>query len=154
MATFVRHATIDWTGDVVRGTGTVSAGSDAFSSAVTFPRLAGEPPATTTPEELLAASHATCFGIGLRSVIASHSGTAERIHVTASITAEKGGDRIRVRSSRLQGTVEGLTGVDAAALPEIARAAEEACTISALLRPTVAIETEISVTPARAPADS
>jgi hypothetical protein len=43
MAIISRRATIDWSGDVVHGTGAVSAGSGSFSVAVTFPRLGGEP---------------------------------------------------------------------------------------------------------------
>jgi organic hydroperoxide reductase OsmC/OhrA len=101
MASFSRSAVLEWTGDVARGTGRAAAASGAFATNATFPRLAGEPAGATTPEELLAASHATC-----------------------------------------------LSGVEPAALEEIARAAEEACTISALLRPTVRVS--VSVRPGAA----
>ena len=143
-ASFSRSATLNWGGDVLRGSGVVTAESEAFSVLVTFPRLKGEPAGATTPEELLAASHATCFGIGLRSVIGQRGGSAERISVTATLTAEKGGGAIRITSSSLQGRVEGLTGIDVEILPEIARAAEAACTISAVIRPSVAIALDIS----------
>lgn len=113
MATFSRSATLEWSGDIPRGTGTVAAGSAAFSIGATFPRLRGEPPGTTTPEELLAAAHAICFGIGLRSVIAQRGGTAQRVRVTVTITADKGGGAIRIQTSHLSGEVEGLAGVAA-----------------------------------------
>lgn len=143
MAQFSRRAVLDWSGDVLRGAGTVSTGSEAFTVAATFPRLSGEPSGSTTPEELLAASHATCFGIGLRSVIAQRGGTAERVHVTATVTAEKGARGIRVLSAHLEGIVEGLAGIDPRALPEIGQAAEEGCTISAAIRGTVAISVDV-----------
>jgi osmotically inducible protein OsmC len=143
MATFSRRATLAWIGDVPRGSGAVTAGSEAFSLPVTFPRLKGEAARSTTPEELLAASHATCFGIGLRSVIAQRGGIAERISVTATVTAEKGSGAIRIHSSHLRADVEGLVGIEAGSLNSIAQAAEEGCTISALIRPTVAITVEI-----------
>lgn len=143
MANFSRHATLDWNGDVLRGTGAVAAGSEAFSLAATFPRIRGEPPGSTTPEELLAAAHATCFGIALRSVIAQRGGTARRVRVSATVTAEKGGGAIRIQSSHLLGEVEGLAGIGPEALPEIARAAEEGCTISAAIRGTVAISLDV-----------
>jgi osmotically inducible protein OsmC len=143
MASFSRSAVLDWTGDVPRGTGRVDAGSGAFGVAATFPRLAGEPAGFTTPEELLAASHATCFGIGLRSVLAQRGGTAARVRVTATVTAEKGGGRIRVEAAHLEGVVDGLAGVEPAALDEIARVAEAACTISAVLRPTVRVTVNV-----------
>ena len=143
MASFSRSATLAWMGDVPRGSGAVVAGSEAFSVPVTFPRLKGEAAGSTTPEELLAASHAACFGIGLRSVIAQRGGIAARISVTATVTAEKGSGAIRIQSSRLRADVEGLVGLEDGSLHEIARAAEESCTISALIRPTVAISVEI-----------
>ena len=144
MAMFTREATVEWSGDVLRGAGAVSAGSEAFTVAVTFPRLRGEPSDTTTPEELLAASHATCFGIGLRSVIAQRGGTATRVRATATITAEKGAAGIRVRTSHLRAAVEGLEGIERSMLPEIARAAEEGCTISAAIRGTVTVSVEVA----------
>lgn len=143
MATFARSATLDWSGDVLRGSGEVSAGSAAFTAGASFPRIRGEPPGTTTPEELLAAAHATCFGIGLRSVIAQRGGAARRVHVTATVTADKGAGAIRLQSSHLSGEVEGLAGIDPGTLPDIARAAEEGCTISAAIRGAVTITTEI-----------
>lgn len=143
MATFSRHASLDWRGDVLRGTGAVTAGTEAFTVGATFPRIHGEPPGNTTPEELLAAAHATCFGIGVRSVIAQRGGAARRVRVTATVTAEKGRGAIRIQSSHLSGEVEGLEGVDPGTLPDIARAAEEGCTISAAIRGTVVISVEV-----------
>ena len=110
----------------------------------TFPRLSGEPDGATTPEELLAASHAVCFGIGLRSVLAQRGGSASQLRVMATITADKGGGRIGIRSAHLDAVVEGLEGVDAAELDEIAREAEVDCTISVLLRATVPITVSAS----------
>jgi osmotically inducible protein OsmC len=133
---------------VARGSGRIVAATGAFEAAATFPRLAGEPAGATTPEELLAGAHATCFGIGLRSVLAQRGGTATRVRVTATITAEKGGGRIRVEASHLEGVVEELAGVEPAALDEIARAAEEACTISTVLRPTVQVTVRVRPAPA------
>ena len=143
MATFSRRATLDWSGDVLRGAGAVTAGSEAFAVGATFPRMRGEPAGSTTPEELLAAAHATCFGIGLRSVIAQRGGTAACVHVTATITADKGAGAIRIQSSHPVGEVEGLARVSPEALPDIARAAEEGCTVSAAIRGTVAISVDV-----------
>jgi lipoyl-dependent peroxiredoxin len=141
--TFTRSAELTWNGDVVRGSGNVNAGSGAFSVAARFPTLRGEPKDTTTPEELLAASHAVCFGIGVRSVIARHGGSATKVVVTATLTAEKGPEGIRLRRSHLTGTVEGLQGVDPSALSEIGRDAERECTISTALRGSVDISYDL-----------
>jgi lipoyl-dependent peroxiredoxin len=142
-ATFTRSAELTWTGDVVHGTGSVSAGTGAFSVAATFPTLRGEPAGTTTPEELLAASHAVCFGIGVRSVIGRRGGAATKVMVTATLTGEKGPDGVRVRRSHLVAVVAGLHGLDGDQLRSIGQEAERECTISTALRGTVAITHEI-----------
>ena len=142
--TFMRSAEITWSGDVVRGSGAVHAGSGAFQVAASFPTLRGETAGVTTPEELLAASHAVCFAIGLRSVIARHGGIASSIRLTATISAEKGPEGIRVRRSHLVGIVEGLEGIDTARLQEIGGIVERECTISNAIRAAVEITYEIS----------
>jgi len=90
MAVFSRSAVLQWDGEMPQGTGQVVAGSGAFTAGAIFPSVAGDPAGKTTPEELLAASHATCYGIGLRSLIARRGGRMRRIRVTATVTAEKG----------------------------------------------------------------
>ena len=144
MATFSRYAVVDWNGDVLRGSGIVTAGTAAFAVPVTFPRVHGEAPGNTTPEELLAAAHASCYAIGLRSVIAQRGGKAGRVRVTATITAEKGAQGIRIQSSHLQGVVEALEGIDPGKLQEIAQAAEDGCTISIAIRGSVAISFDVA----------
>ena len=134
MATFSRAATLEWSGGFPRGSGTLVAESAGFSAPASFPMISGEPPGVTTPEELLAASHAVCFGIGLRGVIARRGGTAQRVTVRATITAEKSAGGIRIQSSHLDGEVVGLAGVDADQLEEIAVMTKEECTISNLMR--------------------
>jgi osmotically inducible protein OsmC len=143
MATFSRSATLDWQGDVVRGSGRVVAGSAAFSIPATFPRISGDPPGTTPPEELLAASHAVCFGIGLRSMLGQRGGQASRLRVRSMITTIKDRGLIRLESAHLDALVEDLEGVEASALDDIARATEQACTISAILRATVPVTVSI-----------
>ena len=143
MVTFSRSAELTWSGDVVTGSGNVKAITGAFDVAATFPTLRGERERTTTPEELLAASHAVCFGIGLRSVIARRGGSASGIVTTATITAEKGPDGIRIRRSHLRGIVVGLEGLEAERLTEIGGIVEQQCTISTAIRDSVAISYEI-----------
>jgi len=143
VATFQRSAQLAWRGDVVHGSGEVGAGSGAFTVAARFPTLRGEPPGTTTPEELLAASHAVCYGIGLRSVLARHGGSAATVRVTATITAEKGAGAVRIRGSHLTALVEGLEGVESTALAAIAEEAKRECTISTAIGGTVEITHEV-----------
>lgn len=144
MAVFSRHATLAWTEDAAPHTAHVSAGTGAFRVAASGPRLAGEPEGVTTPEEMLAASHAICYGIGLRSLIAQQGGRASRVEVTATITATKDARGIRLQGSHLQARVHGLEGLDAARLPELALATEQGCTISNALRAAVHITFDVT----------
>ena len=143
MATFSRQAVLAWDGDTRDGAGSVNAGSGAFVVPATFPRTGGEPPGQTTPEEMLAASHAICFGIGIRSLIQRRGGRARHVSVTATLTAEKGPQGVRIQASHLSGVVDGLEGIDANALQEIARETEERCSISVALRGNLAITSEV-----------
>ncbi len=144
MAHFSRHAVAIWTGDVSSGTGEIAAGTAAFVVPMTFPRLKGDPPGMTTPEELLAASHANCYAIALRSVLAQHRGTARRVTVTATLTADKGSGAIRLVSSHLEAAVEGLEGIEPGRLADVARIAKDACTISTAIREAVSITLSVS----------
>ena len=93
----------------------------------------------------MAASHATCYGIGLRSLIARRGGRARRVSVTATVTAEKGPQGIRLQSSHLTGIVEDLEGIDESQLQQLARETEERCTISVAIRSAVAVSSEVRV---------
>lgn len=146
IVTFARSAQLLWEGDVVRGSGKALAQSGAFAVGATFPTLRGEPPGTTTPEELLAASHAVCYGIGFRSILGRRGGSATRIVVTATITADKGDGAIRIRRSHLSAVVEGLGGVSAEALPEIGEATKRECTISNAIGGSVEVTYEVAST--------
>lgn len=145
MATFARHVDLEWTGTLMDGKGTAAAGTGAFSLPVTFPsRIDPTGDAGTTPEELLAASHAVCFGMVLTNTIAKKGGTASRVRVTATVTADKGDAGIKVVSSHLKAAVEGLEGIEASALGELATGAEKGCPISNAIRGNVAISVEAS----------
>jgi lipoyl-dependent peroxiredoxin len=143
MAVFSRRAVLQWDGDIPGGSGLVAPGSGAFTAGAIFPSIAGDPPGKTTPEELLAASHATCYGIGLRSLIARRGGRARQVSVTATVTAEKGTQGIRLQSSHLIGVVDGLEGIGESTLQDLARETEERCTISLAIRAAVAVSSEV-----------
>jgi osmotically inducible protein OsmC len=143
MATFARHVDLEWTGTLTEGKGTATAGTGAFALPVTFPsRIAPTSDDKTTPEELLAASHAVCYGMVLTNTIGKQGGTARRVRVTATLTADLSDAGIKVTSSHLKATVEGLEGIDKATLGDLATGAEKDCPISNAIRGNVAITVE------------
>lgn len=140
MATFARHVDVEWTGTLMEGSGTAQAGTGAFSLPVTFPSRINETgDGKSTPEELLAASHAVCYAMVLTNTITKQGGKASRVRVTATVTADKGDAGIKVVSSALTATVEGLEGIDKGSLQDLATGAEKGCPISNALRGSVQI---------------
>jgi lipoyl-dependent peroxiredoxin len=142
VATFERHVDLEWTGDLMNGSGTARAGTGAFNVPMTFPSRIGEGDGKTTPEEMIAAAHAACYGMGLTATIGRQGGKASRVRVTATVTADKGDAGIKIVSSHLKATVEGLEGIDRSALAEIAKTAEQRCPVSNALRGNVNITVE------------
>lgn len=143
--TFSRTVTIDWQGTIMEGTGTAKAGTGAFTLPVTFPRRIGEPEGSTSPEELVAAAHGTCFAMVLAATLGRKNASAKSTQVTCTVTADKGDAGIKLVTSKLTATVEGLTGMDAAAFDAMAKEAEGKCPISNALRGNLAIEVETKV---------
>lgn len=145
MATFSRSVTVDWAGSLMEGKGTAKAGTGAFNLPVTFPARLGEPAGLTTPEELLAASHAVCYAMGLNGALGRKGGSAAKTIVTATVTADKGEGGIKLTTSKLKVVAEGLKGIDKSEFAQIARDAEKGCPISNAIRGNVQIEVEAEV---------
>ena len=140
MSSFARHADVEWNGGLMDGNGTATAGTGAFSLPVTFPsRIAETGDGKTTPEEMLAASHAVCYAMVLVNTIGKQGGKAARVRVTATVTAEKSDAGLKVVSSNLKAVVEGLEGIDKAGLQELATGAEKGCPISNAIRGNVTV---------------
>ena len=142
MATFSRTATTDWSGSIMEGKGQVKAATGAFTLPVTFPARIGEPAGHTSPEELMAASHAACYAMALNATLGRKGASAARTVVTATVTADKSDAGIKLMTSKLKVTAEGLTGLEKSQFAEVAREAEGKCPISNALRGTMQIEVE------------
>ena len=145
MATFSRTATVDWAGPIMEGKGTAKAGTGAFNLPVSFPSRIGEPGGQTSPEELMAASHAACYAMALNATLGRKNASAARTVVTATVSADKSDTGIKLTTSKLKVTAEGLTGIDKSEFAAVAREAEGKCPISNALRGTMQIDVEADV---------
>ena len=143
--TFSRHVTVNWTGGIMDGNGTAKAGTGAFSLPVTFPRRIGEPEGATSPEELIAASHGTCYAMVVAGNLGRRNASTTSTQVTCTVTADKGDAGIKLVSSKLEVVVEGLTGMSAADFETMAKEAEGKCPISGALRGNLTIEVVVTV---------
>jgi osmotically inducible protein OsmC len=129
----------------MEGKGTANAGTNAFSLPVSFPSRIGDPGGNTSPEELMAASHASCYAMALNATVGRKGGSIGRTRVTATVTADKSDAGIKLTTSKLRVVAEGLQGIEKGQFEEIAREAESKCPISNALRGSMNIELETEV---------
>ena len=145
MPTFSRLATVNWTGSIMEGKGEARAGSGAFSLPVTFPRRIGEAEGVTSPEELIAAAHATCYAMVVAAALGRKNASTRSTEVRCTVTGDKSDAGIKIVSSKLELVAEGLSGIDADAFTQSAKEAEQKCPVSNALRGSVAIEVDVRV---------
>jgi osmotically inducible protein OsmC len=135
-----RTASIVWRGDLRGGSGRLSVGSGAVPEQdVTFSARTEDSNGMTSPEELIAAAHATCYAMAFSNTLANDGGTApERLEVTAKCGLERTSAGLKVTTMDLdvRGEVPGMSGDRFA---ELAKTAEQRCPVSNALRNNVEI---------------
>jgi lipoyl-dependent peroxiredoxin len=140
MANFSRSVTVDWAGPIMEGKGQAKAGSGAFTLPVSFPSRIGEPAGQTSPEELIAAAHASCYAMALNATVGRKGGSIAKTQVTATVVADKSEAGITLTTSKLSVVAEGLQGIEKSQFAEVAKEAEGKCPISNALRGNLQIE--------------
>jgi osmotically inducible protein OsmC len=132
----VRQATVTWNGDLPSGKGNVSgASSGAFKSLeVSWPRRSeADANGVTSPEELLAAAHASCYAMALSAGLGRAGTPPESLNVSATVIFDRVGDGFKVVSSALE--VRGkVPKADDAGFQQAAEAAKDGCPISQALK--------------------
>ena len=139
----VRRATVKWVGDLASGSGELSAAtSGAFSTLpVTWASRTEHADGKTSPEELLAAAHASCYSMALSSDLTKAGFSPESLDVTSVVTADRVDGKWTVISSTL--TVRGrVPGVDETQFRTIADSAKDGCPISRAMKGNVALSVE------------
>ena len=130
-----RTARTAWNGTLETGSGQVELSSSKVGTYdVSFPkRAADEAGGTTSPEELIAAAHSSCFAMQLSALIAGAGGTPQSLEVTAEVSLgpdPAGGFQLTGIALRVVGEVEGL---DAAGFAKAAEEAKATCPVSKAL---------------------
>ena len=126
-----RRAEVTWNGDLLSGSGTIDrVGSGAFGPLdVTWAARTEEPGGKTSPEELIAAAHASCFSMAFASGLAKAGTPPERLQTSATVTFVPG---TGITKSAL--TVRAVVpGIEEAAFREAAEAAKVNCPVSQAL---------------------
>jgi lipoyl-dependent peroxiredoxin len=125
-----RIADISWEGSTARGGGTITGRSGALSELpFTLASRIAEPEGKTSPEELLAAAHASCYCMALSLELSEAGNEPEQLNATATVGFVAGEG---VKSSHI--VVNGrVAGIDQSQFEEAAKSAGENCPISGAL---------------------
>jgi lipoyl-dependent peroxiredoxin len=111
MPVALRMAEIVWDGALARGAGTLTSGSGALDELpVTWASRTERPDGKTSPEELIAAAHASCFAMALALVLGENDTPPERVTVSAACTLDEvdGAPRITTVELTVRARVPGL----------------------------------------------
>ena len=141
-----RTATATWQGDLLGGSGDVSTVTSTVLSeqATTWRARTEEAGGLTSPEELLAAAHASCFSMASSNNLAKAGFPPERMEVTVEITADKTDAGWTVQTSRIR--VHGrVPGVDEETFQQQVEAAKDGCPISRALKGNVEMTVEATL---------
>jgi osmotically inducible protein OsmC len=133
MAIAERQAETSWKGSLTKGGGAVTGASGALDALpVTWASRTERSAGQTSPEELIAAAHSSCFAMALSHELGQAGHEAEQLQVRANVTLDMVDDAPTVTRSAL--TVSGrVPGIDAAGFEAAAQSAGRNCPISRLL---------------------
>ena len=133
MAMADRTANTVWEGSLAKGNGTLSLKSEATEDlSVTWASRTERSDGKTSPEELVAAAHSSCFSMALSHELSEAGHEPERLDVTSVVTLDLVDDAPTVTTSKL--TVRGrVSGIDQEEFEKYAQGAGENCPISRAL---------------------
>jgi osmotically inducible protein OsmC len=133
-----RRAEVTWRGDLMGGEGRIErVGSGAFGPLdVTWASRTEEPGGKSSPEELIAAAHASCFSMALAHGLAQAGNAPEKLATSATVSFVPGTGITR-SVLEVEGTVPGL---DDDGFRQAAEQAKEGCPVSQALKGNVELE--------------
>jgi lipoyl-dependent peroxiredoxin len=137
MASAERRAEVVWEGDLPHGSGRFTVGSGAMGEqAVTWASRTERSDGKTSPEELIAAAHGSCFAMALSNVLDQGGTPPERLEITAVCTFDV--DNVRVASVDLD--IRGhVPDLDAEGFQSAVEQADQGCPVSNALRGNVEV---------------
>jgi osmotically inducible protein OsmC len=135
-------ASTTWRGSLTKGSGITHPESGAFPDVeVTWASRTTRSAGKTSPEELLAAAHASCYCMALSNELSQGGNEPEQLNATATVDFVPGEG---VKSSHI--VVRGrVPGIDQSQFEQAARSAGENCPISAALRGNIEISAEATL---------
>jgi osmotically inducible protein OsmC len=138
-----RSASTDWEGDLAHGRGAARLDSGAVDSfEVTWASRTGRSDGKTSPEELIAGAHASCFAMELSRGLTGSGHVPERLNVKARVALDQRDGVPTITTSEL--TVTGrVPGIDQAEFERAAADAGKDCPVSRAL---ASVKTSVQAT--------
>lgn len=129
MAT-VRTANAHWEGSLMKGSGTVELASSGIGTYdVSWPSRAEQANGKTSPEELIAAAHSTCFSMALSHGLDQAGTPPTTVDTTADVTFQPGQGITGIKLT-VKAAVPGLSAED---FEKAAQDAKANCPVSQAL---------------------
>ncbi len=144
MAAAERRANVVWKGNLFKGSGTFDLASSeaARDLPVTWASRTERPDGKTSPEELIAAAHASCYAMALSNTLAEQGNEPEELDISAVCTFDV--DQLKVTTMVLD--VHGrVPGLDEEGFSSATEQAEQICPVSNALRGNVDIQVNASL---------
>jgi osmotically inducible protein OsmC len=128
-----RIAETTWHGTLASGGGTVTTSSSGAldGQAVSWASRTEQPDGKTSPEELVAAAHSSCFSMALAGMLGERKAPPQQLLVSATVTLDEVDGVPTVVSSALHVTGR-VAGIDSAGFQAAVEAAAKGCPISRL----------------------
>jgi osmotically inducible protein OsmC len=127
-----RTATTTWEGSLAAGNGTLNAGSGALDGLnVTWAARTERPGGLTSPEELAAAAHSSCFSMALALKLGERHTQPEELRVEATVTLDEVDGLPTITSSHLLVKAK-VSGIDGDAFQAVVDEAAALCPVSRL----------------------
>jgi osmotically inducible protein OsmC len=142
----VRTATASWQGDLLSGSGTTSSGSSGtfVDLPISWGSRTEQPEGRTSPEELLAAAHASCFAMAFSADLGRAGTPPDHLHVEAEVTFDKLDDGWTVVSSHLA-VIGRAPGASQESFEQVAAGTRDGCPISRALAGNVKLSVDATL---------
>ena len=138
-----RKAQVTWNGDLLSGSGTITSVTSGTLApvSVSWPARTESADAKTSPEELLAAAHASCYCMALSAGLGKAGTPPKRLDASAEVTFDKVGEGWGVVASVINvvGEVDGISDAD---FVSAAEAAKNGCPISKAIQGNVVVSVQ------------
>jgi osmotically inducible protein OsmC len=137
--------TAHWSGGLKDGKGSLSvAGGALRETPYSFARrFEDERGPGTSPEELVAATHAACFAMATSAMLGQAGFTPTRLDAKATVTLQPVDGKPTVTGSHLELTAV-VPGIDEAKFREIVEGAKSGCVVSRLLKTDVTLDATLA----------